>query len=303
MRYPEGSPNPDLFGLFRSIGKFFLPTPPPKTPTMEEMVLAKMEEDIKFLHDRYGLIIDTGGYSDADKPHINSCRVIDESEAPIRIRAVMEEIAKYPPEYIEACRTETIRLLQEARSNSYCLGKNVLIGGKAIAGGGLVYISANAPLSYMRRTVHHELFHQSDASYIANVPNIPVLGGIIRRSKKAVYCYLWEMLNPDTDFRYAGDQYQHLPANKLAEMSRLGFARQYGLADDREDRATIAELVMTDLGALRDRADHDSVLNKKTGIILRLMRERSRGRMNNGYFNDLMNGRVTEDYWFGNQAI
>ncbi|MCL5746761.1 MAG: hypothetical protein M1277_00550 [Patescibacteria group bacterium] len=240
-------------------------------PNYDSAVRAResVRDNIAYLRDVYGLTVEMRGQTEEDEQSlaINKLKLIEAGDA---TRVLRKEISKYPPEFIEQCRVKAIRFVFSLKQ-----GENVIDG--VTYPDGTVYVVAT-PL--VNNTIHHELFHASDYNQHSRMnPRLKDFGRVLE------YRY-WNLVNHNG---YVGDKYEGCDST--------GFATDYGRMNVYEDRATVAELLMTYPQVATIRAAEDPVLSDKIDRIKTIMRQRSGGRMNLRYFSDLTQGKVREGYW------
>lgn len=236
----------------------------------------QLRDNLKFLKDYYGVHIRLGRGSNGDLGNVNFKRWTTPSIALEDVTILRRELAKYPPEFIQFCGITQLRFVQDLslENHKYWDGSKS-VGGLASSRGS-VYIA-----SYGADTIHHEIFHRADQqSEELNEKKQRKWKRLNRLSNPYLYRSYWDMTRQDR---------RKLPID--------GFAKTYGRVDVWEDRATVAELLMSDLEKAEDYVEKDEVLaNKAKRVIIDLYRW-SRGKMNEQYFEDLKEGKVKEGYW------
>lgn len=159
-------------------------------------------------------------------------------------RILHEILSDYPP-----------RLLQRIGLRSVVLCDNLSFEGTncfayAVVERGCLYLSIRAGLEshYVRRTFHHEIFHQVDYADDHQLASDP----------------RWEALNP-RGFRYSGDaeRLQADPNSTLPDESLEGFLNRYGTSAPAEDKAELYASLMVDRAAVRRREARDAVIRRK----------------------------------------
>lgn len=203
------------------------------------------------------------------------------------VQILREEMEKYPPDYIRDC-CDMVYLANDLKLR----GKSVL--GFVNRGNKNAFLNFGTTTQNLRRTIHHELFHLADNEEIEQ-------GFSFRFGRHRYGLYReniaineeWREINREGDFSgYQGELFADYGVDEIS-----GFAGPYGLKNAHEDRATVAELMMTEPLAAKQRGESDMILHEKMLRIARLFYERSGGRMGKRYFGDLMLGKVNEEYW------
>lgn len=258
-------------------------TEEPKELSYFERVEIKKEEDLAFLRNNYGLEIEMGRQSDEDSPWLGSLNRVDPYYQPRVVRNIVEEISKYPPEFIRNIGLKNIRVSNGLQLKDDVTGSD----GFAPAELPMIYVSMT-DIDEMRSTLHHEIFHRGDFAFWG--------GSFIRETMGLFYDFSWISLNPKGFDHYSREKYDSIMALKTPEPE--GFTRYYGTKDEMEDRATLAEEVMMNIGPAKARADDEPAFFRKMRRMMKLYKKRSDGKMNLDYFNDLLHSRVGEGYWF-----
>ena len=106
--------------------------------------------------------------------------------------------------------------------------------------------------SLLRRTVHHEVFHQIDYADDA------VLAEDVR----------WQALNAP-GFQYAGNSQRLLADPNITTLndSLAGFLNRYAATSATEDKAELYSYLMTDPDVVRRRVARDDILRRKVDRI------------------------------------
>lgn len=236
----------------------------------------QLKDNLSLLGDTYGIQIRLGRGLTGDLETVTFKRWTAPSIALEDVGILRKELAKYPPEFIRFCGITQFRLVKELslEDHEYWEGsKNV--GGLASSRGPL-YIAACG-----EDTIHHEIFHRADQQ-----------SGELNYKKQRKWKRLNRLSNP-----YLYRAYWDMPEEDQSKLPISGFAKRYGRVDIWEDRATVAELIMSNFGKLEQRAEEDEVLANKTKRIIIDLYRWSGGRMNDQYFKDLKAGKVQEGYW------
>lgn len=284
-------PTPNLFHQFNPFEK------------LASSKRQQLKGDLRYLKTTYGLKIVMGRLNPSDDPDLAWINKLTLSQAVRAVRVVREEVSKYPPEYLQYGRIEHIRLVRSFfRSRSGWLS-----GWAPYLGGYDIYLSTDQNGNFPDRgVIHHEIFHVSDFSgfddHLRQTTQDKIVQPIIERHSAESYLAPWLLLNPRgsehylmTNSRYNAFLRRHNIRDGTNPIQ--GFARVYGLKDPWEDRATVAQLLMTKPKEAEKRQRQDSVLRNKLNEILRQMAERSGGRMTGRFLDDLISGRVKAGYW------
>lgn len=255
--------------------------------------MRQVRTDLRFLRDMYGLRLEMDRRTPADDSNIVPVEKLSLLEAIPAVRAVREEIAKYPPEYIENCDIKRLRLVKgiSEKKETVLPGNEVI--GIAVQDKQYVYLSyRDQDINVLRITVHHELFHRGDQHTYERAERSLVDNGNRHRQQLKVVFFDrgWANLNPNGEWAYLYDDYTLAPGESHYDVVK-GFARRYGKMDEMEDRATIAEQMMMDPTQLLARAATDNVLQRKINRMYKIFSERSGGKMDQNYFLSLSNSK------------
>lgn len=236
----------------------------------------QLKDNLPLLRDAYGIRIRLGRGLTGDLETVTFKRWTTPSIALEDVSILRRELAKYPPEFIRFCGITQFRFVQNLslEDHEYWEGSKD-VGGLA-SSRGPVYIA-----SYGENTIHHEIFHRADQQ-----------SGELNDKKQRKWKKLNRLSNP-----YLYRAYWDMSEEDQSKLPVSGFARRYGRVDIWEDRATVAELIMSNLGKLEQRTEEDEVLANKTKRITIDLYRWSGGRMNEQYFEDLKAGKVQEGYW------
>ena len=153
---------------------------------------------------------------------------------------VAEELRLLPPDFLEAAGLRRILLcegLHEAGQPIPSLPNHH----------STLLLDVDAPPAFLRRLLHHEIFHFADLAD----------DGTVKRDID------WEALNP-TGFAYGhGGRSMRLPAASEPDPRLVGFVTPYAQAAVEEDKAEIFAFMMTAPAELSRRAAQDGVLAAK----------------------------------------
>jgi hypothetical protein len=238
----------------------------------------KHKEEIKALDgkltERYGVQFFWG---DEVRPYTGyTVKPSNLYEANAFLHICWEEIYKYPQEVIISSaitRIETSRSIKEnskkEKERGICCGTAMNIAYEAFVGNGNEQSDA-------RKGIHHELAHR-----------------LVLSSVFQPYIHAWEkicgtgsdLLNPDcfVDAYAMENIFEDMPSTMAALMM-----------PDKH-----IELVRKLVLLKKDEAKHNAyeILSNKYALSLSIFFEASNGRMDTAYWEDLVLGRVTENYW------
>jgi len=211
-------------------------------------------------------------------------------------------VSVYPPEYIKNIGLEKIVLVNDLRIAKFSnLPKD---SQKSVAGftdaQNNFYISFSAGTIggwlndfMVNEGIHHELYHLANYKEDGNV--------YIDRD--------WFNLNPDGENDYdiyrssdgklhRGEIPGEIVADKIKRRARhVGFSETYGMTDIAEDKATIAEALITHNTEIMEKCSKDKILAEKVKRIKADYYKWTQGKFNNAFWNDLENGKIKADYW------
>ncbi len=207
----------------------------------------RLREDLADLREGYGVHLKMGREGRFDADTSITLKKLGLLSAVFPVKAVREEFNKYSPEYIRALNIGRLRL----GKNLWTIGRNGKLselGGATVKKNGDVYLSSYGGIKELRKSIHHELWHRHD-----------------QVQKLSTYRD-WAGLNPDgatvyLRFRYNFEDEDH-------DVKVPGFAIRYGMMNEQEDRATIAEELMTNARDLLGRTKNDPVLGAKVARIM-----------------------------------
>lgn len=240
--------------------------------------------DLRFIRHSYDIRVKVGRRISSDLKNVSFERydpdTIIANEGVASFRKIL---SKYPPEFIRFCGITQTRMVEKL-----LLGKHRYWKGHRTVGGlaspeGPIYVAGYD----LEGIVHHEIFHRADQE-LCKLENI-------RRQRRRQL--EWKGLNKHYTTPYLYGSYWQLTPEERLKLSYQGFAEPYGRVDIWEDRATVAELLMTDLEEAKIRMSEDKTLAQKAFIIYRDLYHWSGGRMNGRYFEALRRGQVDEEYW------
>jgi hypothetical protein len=247
-------------------------------------VRRNIRDDLRFIHDRFGLQVAMHRRSPKETKDFVHLDKLNLCEAEGALQMIREELIKYPPEYVRNLGIARFRLVDDI----WRVGSGE-VHGVAFEEGQL-YTSIGGTDVQDREALHHEAWHFGDYSHSEFQHVIPIIGKGIDSVRDAIMDVQWAKLN-DPEFEYVGDNIDW----SISEPK--GFAREYGAMSPWEDRATVAEALMTNAAKLLHRGKTDPLLRRKTERIIQTYHHRSHGKMNDHFFQDLIDGKVGEGYW------
>lgn len=248
----------------------------------KDQIAREISESLGYLYDTYGFTFQLKPQTDI----AYSGEELTQVEKRDALEWIKKEAGKYPPEYIkEFLKPKTIVLLNALGPAGITVPEQGfdLATGKDVnfitiflqkksdtldVGNLFGWVSE----SNFASTFHHELFHLAD--FHASVDDVK-----------------WAQLNPQQFGAYIGLK------NYAPGPRPQGFARDYGKADSREDRATVAELLLTNPKTAMELAAQDAILSAKIATCKEYYLKLSGGKMNEQYWQDLSENRVDATYW------
>lgn len=266
----------------------------------EESIVKALVDDLRFLRKTYGLTIEMEKRGPRDPNTIINVDKLSIQEAFDAVEIVRQEIIKYPPSYIKNLNIERFRLtkgLTRLNTKSDGIEEHQRVGGLAYRNEKYLYVTYQE-ISHLRETFHHELYHRRDHEDEMVSVRDRITGFFKGGLEYERFRKQWKKLNPHA---YAGDKYIELAKGQHYAIIK-GFARYYGVADHYEDRATVAELLMTNIKNLIARAQTDEVLAAKVNMLVKKFGKQTDNQMDLQYFRDLMHGKIGEDYWVKKNA-
>jgi hypothetical protein len=237
----------------------------------------RLLEDIRHIRQRYGIRVRVGRSTVNDIKDLSFVRFTTPHLAGYDTKDFRSILGLYPPQFIRFCRINQARLLKELsdKKHPYCRGEKNIDG----------FASSNGPIyivgTYYEEIVHHEIFHRADQE-----------SGELEGVKEDN----WDDLNMK-EMPYLYGKYWDLTEEEERGVTYRGFARLYGRVDVWEDRATVAEMLMSNPQEAEKRIAEDPILLAKTSLIKRDLYRWSGGRVDEKYWQDLYNGSVDESYW------
>jgi len=255
-----------------------------------------LREDLEYLQNVYGLRVEMHRQTPEDQHFVKVIEKLNLREAASAVKIIREEVSKYPKEYIKQCGVKSFRLVKGLWWFDQSDKSLEPVGGLAYRNTRFVYATYSKDrIQFCRRIIHHELFHRSDQKKLEDIARFPVVGSIIAEEKEYWDDDSWASLNPK-GVGYLRDRYKQREKHSSSSRPR-GFACFYGTKNEWEDRATIAEELMTDPIGLKIKGEFDPVLQTKIDRLKNIFRKRSKGLLNDHYFQDLENKSVKGGYW------
>lgn len=240
-----------------------------------------IKRDARFIRDEYGVQVKMNRLNKNDGYSVAGGNKLNISEGLATIRALREEISKYPTEIIDESEVRQIRILNNLKMFSGT-DRRVSVSGLADYTDNFIYLSLDYDLDYFRETIHHELFHLLDFAKQDPADN-----------------EIWNKLNPNGKAAYIGED----PDFESPSPHRIlkGFAEYFAPINEDEDQASIATFLMSNIDTVLSLSKTDAVLGAKFTRMINIYNERSKGTMNLKYFEDLAAGIVDENYWAQNR--
>lgn len=248
-------------------------------------VRKRVRTTLEHIRNVYGFRVEMGRQSKRDIGYSEELTKLNLTEADAALQVISEELAKYPPSYVHAARIGCFRLAKGMKFKSVDNPKEIeAFGGMAFGSScRTVYVSSeNGDMDHLRGGVHHELFHRSEQESEYS-PQI-IVGGIVTVARGLARDWSWGRLNP------GGTKYLHKSYRGVRDHQYqiAGFARLYGKRDEGEDRATVAEALMTTPLETRRRTKEDRVFRKKVATVMEFFEERSGGLMGYEWFREVV---------------
>lgn len=251
-------------------------------------------DDWRYLRKEYGMNLSLSKLNAKDEKSLLADRMTFE-EAVEAVKILRQEISKYPPSYVKSLDITRFRVLETLTRKNF--EDDESIGGTANYEGE-IYVANGDIESFYRQTIHHEISHRADYEQSELRDKIPFIGWLLDEIKDEMFDADWAKLNPkgkDVYLRNNWRRYREMHPGVRPK----GFIRPYGSKNQGEDRATIAEILMTNPQYLFRLNKNDKVLHKKTHRMIELYKQRTNGLMDEAYFADLAAGRLKEGYWQG----
>jgi hypothetical protein len=193
------------------------------------------------------------------------------------LKLLREQLALYPPEYIQAMKP--IMILTKYDSLFYSAGYSFYKNRNYIIFFDMPFFPERA-----KDLVHHELYHASDYN-----------NGELEADNKE-----WGKLNEgEVDYSSFWQVHDFLSTftQDLDVYHPRGFADHYSMKNADEDEATIMAKLMSHGPEFEESAEKDHILKNKIEKMKEYMYQRTNGRMNEQYWKDLAAGKVDEKYW------
>lgn len=201
------------------------------------------------------------------------------------IMLLRNQLAKYPPNYIQRCAIRKAVLVSSLTEN------NENYDGIATTDGTLYIVIDPTDWDCSSETIHHEIEHQAYDVYSREKTAIVFEKQIKKPLRRTTYLDVaWGQVHETHRIQYSGDGWSK-------RRNTNGFVRDYGSRDTHEDKATIMELLMTKPSELQEQCRTDVALSAKLTHMKRELERRTNGQMDEEYFNALASGTVDENYW------
>jgi hypothetical protein len=264
-----------------------------------------IRDNLGFIREVYGVDVRMRRHTAMDiEAQIAEVTRLSLPEAEDIIVMIREELGKYPPEFLQKLHLSHFRVAKSLTSTVKRPSERLLkIAGLADRKTWQIYFAPHdLPLPAQRRVIHHEIFHMAE-SY-EDIQNelrrskIPIGGRLLAKRVVKNRYHSWSHDNPQYT-PYLRDKYNIFAGREFHYQPILGHALRYGTMNESEDKATIADHLMTDPQSLIDRArrTNDTVLLRKIDHIQAFYNKWTQGKMDREYFEDLAEGRVSEGYF------
>lgn len=263
----------------------------------------------EFLRTGYDLTVECGPINDREKEKGYLGEALSPSEELSALTWLKAKVIKYPREYIQFCHLNTVRFIKHfARQDPLLSGwKEVAYSCTSQAVGcpydqniGTMQLSLEdnpvweMPGGYEPR-FDHELQHFYNSRPPRPWPTVDPE---------------WDALNPGNGKEYT------ITAPKLSfnffdpsswdvlfrPERPPGFVELYGMMNEDEDQATIAQVMMNDPNNLAILTGNDPVLKKKVDLLKKRFKAATNGKMDDQYWKDISRGAVNENYWLTKKA-
>lgn len=216
---------------------------------------------------------------------ILSWEALSPSEKRDALKCLMENIALYPPEFLAQTAIKQIVLVKNLTSQR----KENKISGVAITNG-IIFMNYKSGIlgwgdeEATKGAIHHELLHEADA----------------HDKDRAKIKKQWANLNPGGEndyFKTKADldrRYKELGKEKFDELvdKHTGFINVYSMISEEEDRATVAQSLLSYPKDIMELAKDDPILIKKIEAIKKQYKKWTNGRMNEKFWQDLAEEKV-----------
>jgi hypothetical protein len=184
----------------------------------------------------------------------------DAASLPAVARLLADELGRYPRQLLGASRFRRVLLCSELSEDGRAIPslpnyeRTLLLG-------------VDAPPDFLRRLIHHELYHFADYADDDQVERDPE----------------WEKLNGKYFVYGSGGRFQRDPESSLPSPDRPGFVTPYAASALPEDKAETFAFMMVSPGAIAERTRSDPVLRSKTFAVKRQL-ERLCPEMNRDFW-------------------
>jgi len=184
--------------------------------------------------------------------------LLDAALSPLRV-----ELARYPRAFLERARFRRLLLCSGLRE-----GDDEIPSLPNYHGALLVDVGADAP--FLRRLLHHEVFHFADYADDDQLSRDPA----------------WEALNEPYFVYGSGGRFLRHPGAGKFTADRPGFVSEYATSALEEDKAETFAMRMVAPRALAERAQSDGVLRAKSASVERELRKLS-SALGDRFFRDV----------------
>ena len=268
-------------------------------PEKLRIIRKQVKEDLAYIKAHYGVHPEMRRHLPTDEADITHLEKLNLLEAAASLRTLRQELGKYPQAFLTFCHLRQLRLVKALDAQEPYFQAEACLSGKIYHEDRTVYLATSGEGPYaLKGTLHHELFHLSDIEQIQR--NLQVGRFCDRQWAPVIYQRIydseWEELNPQGEKAYIGPAV-FVHSVHRQENALEGFVLAIGKMDPWEDRATIAGALMADPKAAYEKAQQDKIVDAKLKRIMTFYKERSKGKMDESYFADLIAGKVTEGYW------
>lgn len=186
------------------------------------------------------LLYTTKRFELALSPYPLSCDQVSLPDALGALDAVTTELERYEPRFLSAVGLERVLFCRDLKEGdkSYPSMPNVQH---------TLILDASSSSSFMRRLVHHEVFHFADFAD----------DGLLKEDEA------WAHLN-EKHFVYGfGGRLERYEGSAAWSEERMGFVSEYAMSALEEDKAELYSFAMSDPKRVSARAEHDLVVSHK----------------------------------------
>jgi hypothetical protein len=159
-------------------------------------------------------------------------------------RVLAQELGRYPPSFLPAVRLRRVMLCTDLREGSVRIPSLPNYERSLL-------LDVDSPPSFVRRLVHHEIFHFADFAD----------DGQLQRDPQ------WEALNGPRFSYGSGGRFMRSPGSALLTDALPGFLTRYSTSALEEDKAEVFAFSMTAPAAVARVAARDSVVRAKVHAV------------------------------------